>query len=42
MAILSKAFKPDNFQLHNSSAAGGEFFERVQVGIDVYIPYRKY
>ena len=42
MAILSKAFKPDNFQLRNSSAAGGEFFERVQVGIDVYIPYRKY
>ena len=25
-----------------ASAAGGEFFERVQVGIDVYIPHRKY
>ena len=25
-----------------ASAAASEFFERVQVGIDVYIPHRKY
>ena len=31
----------DIFKL-GASAAGGEFFERVQVGIDVYIPHRKY
>ena len=27
---------------HGASAAASEFCEQVQVGIDVYIPYRKY
>ena len=31
----------DIFEL-GVSAAGGEYFERVQVGIDVYIPHSKY
>ena len=31
----------DIFNL-SASAAGGEFCEWVQVGIDVYIPYQKY
>ena len=31
----------DIFKL-GASAAGGEFFERVQFGIDVCIPHRKY
>ena len=31
----------DTFKL-SASAAGGEFCECVQVGIDVYIPHRKY
>ena len=31
----------DFFKL-DISAAGGEFCDRVQIGIDVYIPHRKY
>ena len=31
----------DNFK-HSASAAASEFCEWVQVGIDVYIPHRKY
>ena len=32
----------DHLRNFHASAAAGEFCEQVQVGIDVYIPHRKY
>ena len=39
--IISEMFHEDIFKL-GVSAAAHEFREWVQVGIDVYIPHRKY